>query len=82
MKNQAHPGKILLNHFLTPNKISQRALSRATGLSRSRISALIKGRLDITPDIAVQLGAAVGPGADFWLGLQGDHDAREARRNA
>lgn len=76
----AHPGEILQEEFLQPLGISQNRLARAMGVPPRRINEIVHGKRGITADTALRLAAALGTSAEFWLGLQADHDLKEARR--
>lgn len=44
-----------------------------------RINDLIHGRRSITADTAVRLSLYFKTSVDFWINLQAQHDARDAR---
>ncbi len=71
------PGEILLEEFLKPLKISAYRLSVDTGMPATRVSQIIKGRRRITADTALRLSRYFGNSADFWLGIQDEHDLRK-----
>lgn len=75
-----HPGKILLEEFLTPLAISQNALARAAGVPPRRINEIVLGKRGVSADTAVRLARALGTSERFWLGLQAGHDLEEAHR--
>jgi addiction module HigA family antidote len=83
MKNLAniHPGKILLEEFLKPLKISAYKLSKDIGIPQTRTSEILKGRRRITADTALRLSYYFGNSARFWLGLQVDYDIEEEKKN-
>jgi addiction module HigA family antidote len=65
---------------LEPLGLSSRALARALGVPDNRISEIVAGRRDITAETALRLERHFGASAQFWLGLQQDHDLEVARR--
>lgn len=65
-----HPGEILLEDFLIPMDISQRALADSIHVPFQRVNEIINGRRGITPETALRLARFFGTGADFWLNLQ------------
>lgn len=73
------PGKILLDHYLKPGKLSQNALARAIGVPPRRINEIILGKRAITADTAVRLGIYFGNSAGYWMHLQAEHDIDLAR---
>jgi antitoxin HigA-1 len=66
------PGEILRHEFLEPLGLSQKALAKALGITRVRLSEIIRGKRAITPDTAFRLARFFDTTPDFWLGLQTD----------
>jgi addiction module HigA family antidote len=64
------PGDILRYEFLEPLSLSQKQLAEALGVSRVRLSEIIRGKRAITPDTAFRLARVFGTTPEFWLGLQ------------
>jgi addiction module HigA family antidote len=65
-----HPGEMLLEEFLIPMDLTQRALARAIHVPYRAINALVNQRRDVTPGIALRLSKFFGVSADFWMNLQ------------
>jgi addiction module HigA family antidote len=74
-----HPGEILSEEFLKPMDISQNRLALALGVPARRINEIVLGKRGISADTALRLSAYFGNSADFWLGIQMDHDLDTAR---
>ncbi len=72
----ATPGRLLQEEFLEPLQLSQSELSRRTGIPRSSINEIIKGRRPITAETAFILGTLFGMDPQFWTNLQSRHDLR------
>ena len=72
-----HPGEVLQEEFLVPFGLTAYRLSKDTGISQTRLSAIIKGNRRITADTAVRFSKYFGNSAKFWLGLQDDFDIEE-----
>lgn len=68
------PGEILDEEFLKPMGLSQSELARRMGVTRMRISEIIRGKRVITAETAILLSKAFGTSARFWLNLQTSHD--------
>ncbi len=77
--NNIHPGEVLLEEFLKPMEISQYRLAQDTGISRMRISEIVRGRRGITADTALRLARYFGTSEKFWMGLQDDYEIEAAR---
>jgi addiction module HigA family antidote len=74
-----HPGEVLLEEFLKPMDISAYRLAKETALSQTRVSEIIRGQRSITAETALRFSKYFGNSAEFWLGLQNDHDLEESR---
>ncbi|MEJ2673460.1 MAG: HigA family addiction module antitoxin [Deltaproteobacteria bacterium] len=66
------PGEILRHEFLEPLGLSQKELAGALGITRVRLSAILRGKRAITPDTAFRLARLFDTTPEFWLGLQTD----------
>jgi antitoxin HigA-1 len=73
-----HPGEILREEFLKPLDMSARKLADAIGVPHNRVSAIVAGEREVTPDTALRLGRAFDMSPEFWLNLQQTHDLRVA----
>jgi len=71
------PGEILRYEFFEPLGLSQAALAEALGITRVRLSEILRGKRSITPDTALRLARFFGTTPEFWLGLQMDLDLWE-----
>ncbi len=69
-----HPGILLKEEFLDPMDIKPGTLAVALQVPRDRITEIVKGNRDITPDTALRLSAYFGTSADFWLNLKRHYD--------
>ena len=65
-----HPGEMLLDEFLFPMGITQRALAIAIHVPYQRINDLVNGRRGVTPSTALRLAKFFGNSPDFWMNLQ------------
>ena len=77
-----HPGEILREEFLLPLGLSANALAVALGVPAPRINDIVRERRGISADTALRLARYFGTSAEFWMGLQADHDLRQAERAA
>jgi len=66
------PGEILRHEFLEPLNLSQKELAEALGITRVRLSEILRGKRAITPDTAFRLARFFDTTPEFWLGLQTD----------
>ncbi|MFA4904354.1 MAG: HigA family addiction module antitoxin [Desulfobaccales bacterium] len=66
------PGEILRYEFLEPMGLNQKQIAEALGISRVRLSEILRGKRAITPDTAFRLARFFDTTPEFWLGLQTD----------
>jgi addiction module HigA family antidote len=66
------PGEILRHEFLEPLGLTQKELATALGITRVRLSEILRGKRAITPDTALRLARCFKTTPEFWLGLQTD----------
>lgn len=71
-RRPTQPGEILRYEFLEPLGLTQKALAAALGITRVRLSEIIRGKRGITPDTALRLARFFDTTPEFWLGLQTD----------
>ena len=69
-----HPGEVLQYEFLQPMGLSQNQLARDIGVPPRRINEIVLGKRRVTADTALRLAKYFNMSAEFWLGLQMDHD--------
>ena len=74
-----HPGEFL-REALEELKVSQAEFARALGVSKMRISHIMRGTRPVTAEIALLLGKALDQTPDYWMNLQMDYDLKTAAR--
>lgn len=74
-----HPGEILREEFLLPLRLTAHALAIALQVPAPRIHEIVRERRAVTVDTALRLAKFFGTSAEFWSGLQTDHDMATAR---
>ena len=72
----ATPGRLLQEEFLEPHQLSQSELSRRTGIPRSTINEIIKGKRSINAETAFIFGTFFKMDPQFWINLQSRYDLR------
>ena len=70
------PGRILAEEFLKEFGISQAELSRCTGIARSTVNEIVRGKRPIQAEVAYALGLFFSMDPLFWINLQNRHDMR------
>jgi len=79
-RSPTHPGEMLLEEFLKPMGITQRALASGIRVPYQRINELINGRRGVTPSTALRLSRFLGTSATFWMNVQLRWDLYHAQR--
>lgn len=72
-KEAIHPGEIL-NDELKDRGISQQDFSLQTGIAKTILNEIIKGKRSINADVALLIGKALNMDAILWLNLQNNYD--------
>jgi len=75
-----HPGEMLLEEFLIPMGLSQKALADAIRVPFQRINEIVAGKRGLTPSTALRLAKFFGTSAGFWLNLQMTCDLQRAEQ--
>jgi addiction module HigA family antidote len=73
---------MLLEEFVIPLGVTQNELAERLGISRVRLSEILRQQRSITPDTALRLERVLGMSADFWLSLQMKWDLWHAQQEA
>jgi len=73
-----HPG-ITLQDELEAAGFTQRSLASELGIQPSLLNEIVKGKRNITAELALLLEAALGIDASFWLNLQKGYELDVAR---
>ncbi len=74
-----HPGKVLLQQYMEPQKVSQNHLARAIKVPPRRINEIVHEKRGITADTAVRLAIYFGGSATYWLHLQSEFEIEKVK---
>lgn len=77
--NPIHPGQMLLEEFLRPGNVSQRAFAAKIGWTTAKLNELINGKRGVTAESALDLAEALGTSPELWLNLQMHFDLNKAQ---
>jgi len=75
-----HPGDTLREDFMKPLGLSACAVAKGLGVASITVSLLVRGKRNVSPEMALRLARWSGASVDFWLGLQVFYDRRVAER--
>lgn len=70
----AHPGKLLLEEFIKPMKLTVYRVAKDSGIAQSTLAAIASEHRSISAETATRLGLYFGMDAQFWLNLQTRYD--------
>ena len=79
-REPTHPGEMLLNEFLLPLRMTQRALASAIQVPYQRVNEVVRGTRGVTPSTALRLSKFFGNSPGFWMNLQLRWDLYHAQR--
>ena len=74
-----HIGKILEDELQT-KRISQLELSKSSGIAKTIINEIIKGKRNMNAEYAVRLEISLGIDAEFWMNYQSNYDIWKERK--
>lgn len=80
LREPVHPGEILLEDFLKPNKIAIDDFNQEIRLPREDIKNIIEGKKSITARIAILFAERFNTTPQFWLNLQMNYDLPKAAK--
>ena len=75
-----HPGEVLKEE-IECRGISQKELSRQTGIPYTALNEVLNGKRGITTEYALLIEAALGIESSFWLRMQTDYNIQTTKRN-
>jgi addiction module HigA family antidote len=82
MHSPAHPGEILKEMYMGPLGVTITQAADALGVSRKHVSAIVNGRVPVSPDMAARLAGVFGTEPDIWINLQAQYDLWQVRQHA
>ncbi|HAY3506926.1 HigA family addiction module antitoxin [Elizabethkingia anophelis] len=80
IKHNTHPGEIILNQILKPNKLTVEKTAELLKVTRATISKIVNGKSAISPLMAIRISKVFGGSASFWIRIQTTYDLRKAEK--
>lgn len=80
MHSPAHPGEVLRELYLEPMEVTITTAAEALDVSRKHVSAIVNGRVSVTPDMALRLAEVFATDPELWVNLQAQYDLWELSR--
>ena len=81
MHNPPHPGEVIKELCLEPLGLSVTDAAKALGVSRKTLSAILNGRSEISPEMALRLAKAFDTSPESWLNQQMQYDLWQVEQN-
>lgn len=81
MHNPPHPGKIIMELCIKPLGITITKAAKALDISRKTLSAILNGRANVSPEMAIRLSIAFGGSAESWINQQTQYDLWHAEQH-
>lgn len=78
MYNPPHPGEVLKELCIEPLNLTVTEVAEALGVSQETLSAILNGKANINPEIAIRLSKAFSTSAESWLNQQIQYDLWQA----
>lgn len=75
-----HAGELLQSEFMEPLGLDCAALADAIAVDPARLQAMIEGSARVDGELDLRLARYFRMSEGFFLGLQDDHELREAKR--
>ncbi len=77
-----HPGVIIREEFMEPLGVTAYAVSKGTGISRTALGEILKGKRGVSPVNALKLSRFFGMSEEFFFNLQNRYNLDSAREKA
>ena len=74
------PGEVLRQKLLNDMQYSQAELAHMLGVSKPRLNMILKGRCQLSAEIALRIERVFGISPQFWLRVRADFDLFEERQ--
>ena len=82
MHNPPHPGEFINATYIVPLGITLRKVAQDLAVAPSTFSRLIRGKSDISPEMALKLSKAFGRSPESWMQMQTNYELWEAKQHA
>ena len=79
MAKPSHPGQFIKRQVIEAHELNVTQAAKVLGVTRAALSALLNGRADLSPDMALRVEKAFGVKMDTLMRMQASYDIAEAR---
>jgi addiction module HigA family antidote len=74
------PGDVLRQKLLDEARLSQAELAQSIGISRPRLNMILKGRCQLSAEIALRIERVFGISPYMWLRVRNEYELYEERK--
>lgn len=82
MKNPPHPGELIRTEIIAALGLSVTRAAEILKVRRATLSDLLAGKASLSPEMALRIEKAFGPGMDHLLRMQLAYDVAQTRKHA
>jgi addiction module HigA family antidote len=73
MFNPPHPGEFIKEVYLDELGITEREVAQKLKVAPSTLNRLVKGKISLTPEMALRLSITLGRTPESWLAMQDNY---------
>lgn len=82
MKNPPHPGELIKTEIIAVLGLNVTRAAEILKVRRATLSDLLAGKAALSPEMALRIEKAFGPGMDHLLRMQLAYDVAQTRKQA
>lgn len=82
MKNPPHPGELIRTEIIAALGLNITRAAEILQVRRATLSDLLAGKAALSPEMALRIEKAFGPGMDHLLRMQLAYDVAQTRKHA
>ncbi|MDZ7341987.1 MAG: HigA family addiction module antitoxin [candidate division KSB1 bacterium] len=80
-RKPTHPGEVLREDVIIPLHLSITEAAKRMGVNPRNLSALLKCKSSLTPEMAIRIARATKTTPESWLYMQAKYDLWQAEQN-
>ncbi len=80
MKNPPHPGELIRTEIIEALGLNVTSAAAILKVRRATLSDLLAGKASLSPEMALRIEKAFGPGMDHLLQMQLAYDVAQTRK--
>jgi len=80
MYNPPHPGEFIKEVYLDELNVTEKEVATKLKVAPSTLNRLIKGKTNLTPEMALRLSITLGRTPESWLAMQDNYSLWTAKK--